>query len=290
MSPLIQQANGASSIVNKTARNFYKSSEKGRFAPLDAILPKTSAQQQRNMNLLQQAKTGASAGNSTDQNQKLADIQKHHYNTGNSQNSQTSSIRPNSYKVVDQISIQSTTSPNKENKLNTPTLPINVARLSMSPEARNNSFSFPKGGAEEQRHKLKIGASNSFVGKQSAVFMIKPSEINAGSERYNYEDLSDRGDDNRLGAELSFNKDRSKSPVLNPKQEALALAPMEITRVPAAIATKSSKAGQTLVRRTSSKHPLNNSNSYISSSHISNQRSKVKKLASFNNDLVDVVK
>lgn len=140
----------------------------------------------------------------------------------------------------------------------------------MSPEARNNSFSFPKGGAEEQRHKLKIGASNSFVGKQSAVFMIKPSEINAGSERYNYEDLSDRGDDNRLGAELSFNKDRSKSPVLNPKQEALALAPMEITRVPAAIATKSSKAGQTLVRRTSSKHPLNNSNSYISSSHISN--------------------
>ena len=109
----------------------------------------------------------------------------------------------------------------------------------MSPEARNNSFSFPQGGAEEQRVKLKIGASSSFVEKQSAVFMIKPSEINAGSERYNYEDLSDRGDDNNLAIENSINKDlRSKSPVLGGKP-----APMEITRVPAALATKSSKAG-----------------------------------------------
>jgi len=73
MSPLTPPPNNG---VNKTARNFYKSSEKGRFAPLAAILPKTSAQQQRNMNLLQQAKTGASAGSGHNQKQ-VMDYQKH---------------------------------------------------------------------------------------------------------------------------------------------------------------------------------------------------------------------
>lgn len=63
---------------------------------------------------------------------------------------------------------------------------------------------------------------------------------------------------------------------------------MEINNVPIAIAKKSSKMA--VSKKTSGKLPLQSSNSFISMTSPSPSRIQVKKLASFNDDLRDVVK
>lgn len=67
---------------------------------------------------------------------------------------------------------------------------------------------------------------------------------------------------------------------------------MEISKVPAVIATKSSRATMKTMRKVSSRQPLTNSNSFLTNSNNAKavQRSQLRKLASFNDDLKDVVK
>ncbi len=73
----------------------------------------------------------------------------------------------------------------------------------------------------------------------SAVFMMKASEVGVGSERYEFENLSDAGNKRptAIKTDNTPQKGVEKSPMAEHEKP-----PIEVTRVPAVIATKSGKA------------------------------------------------